>query len=438
MTTTTTTTISFTSPSPSSLHDPLKNNQRKLLELHSTKESKEFELYNFSKRCNNSGNSMDSSESTTSTSNDGENTVTDKNASNSNGDYCYADSSKNCLSQTTGDDADISDYIYSRDYFGNSSDDEYYGEDKINTTDSIYINTFIKMLMSDNHNKKSTTKNSVDVVINDIKINAKKNLGNGAFSKVFLGTNLRSGDRVAVKIIPMEEKHAPIEYNRSLYRSSESCIEKEIRALHEVRNHVNIVKLFSAVKYESTMFIFTEYAQGKTLSDFIDARGTLSEEDAREIFSQLADAVNFCHARKIAHHDIKPGNIIINEHTMTVKLVDFGLCIRGVSAGEKCTVFSGTPLYTALEILRRKSYEPYTADIWSLGIVLYEMLCGITPWHSNDLFEFTNKVARDKVEFPEGLSDQVKVLILRMLAKNPVQRLKMPQLLCSSWLTFVW
>jgi serine/threonine protein kinase len=186
------------------------------------------------------------------------------------------------------------------------------------------------------------------------------------------------------------------------------------------------------------MFLVLEYVPGKNLAQMLSKRGKFTEHDARWIFAQLVSSVSYCHSKGIAHHDLKPANIMVDENSMTVKLVDFGLCIINASSEKKCQVFSGTPLYCSLEILLRKPYDPFAADVWALGVVLYEMLCDDLPWNARTYEAFVHKVANDDVEFPEELSDRVIRLISKMFDRRVSKRITMDGLATYSWLTDVW
>jgi serine/threonine protein kinase len=212
----------------------------------------------------------------------------------------------------------------------------------------------------------------------------------------------------------------------------------EINALTQLKNHRNIVKLHYSQELYGMMFLVMEYAPGKNLAQIMSKRGRFSENSARWIFAQVCAAVSFCHAKNIAHHDLKPANIIVDELTMNIKLVDFGLCIINTPREGKCEVFSGTPLYCALEILLRKPYNPYSADVWALGVVLYEMLCDALPWNARTYDEFVDTVTHDYVEFPAELSEPVVNLMSSMLEKRVTKRIELDGILAHSWVTDVW
>jgi len=273
---------------------------------------------------------------------------------------------------------------------------------------------------------------------------------------------MKTGKKVAVKVVELDEDDKPesnspkdgVSETRGSGPGSNSrqgnCPRKrgaegarrgvvaEIYALSSLRNHRNIVKLHYHEELYDMMFLVMEYAPGKNLSQMLQKRGKFREQDARWIFAQVVSAVNYCHSRNIAHHDLKPANLIVDEHSMTVKLVDFGLCILNTPPGKKCQVFSGTPLYCALEILLRKPYDPFAADVWALGVVLFEMLCDDLPWNAKTYEAFVHKVAHEPVQYPMELSASVVRLISKMMEPRVCKRISLNDLATYSWLTDVW
>jgi len=291
---------------------------------------------------------------------------------------------------------------------------------------------------------------------------SKKLLGQGTFASVHPGIHLKTGKRVAVKVVELDEYEfgdpddiseededaeeiasaSKGDKKKGLRRGkgaegARRGVLSEIRALEDL-HHRNVVKLHYHQELYAMMFLVMEFAPGRNLSQLLGKRGRFSEHNARWIFGQVCSAVSYCHSKNIAHHDLKPANIIVDEHGMVVKLVDFGLCISDVPSNQKCEIFSGTPLYCALEILLRRPYNPYLADVWALGVVLYEMLCDALPWNAKSYDGLVAAVASGEIEFPFELSDQVVQLIAGMVEIRPSRRTTLEAVLGDAWVNDVW
>jgi len=183
--------------------------------------------------------------------------------------------------------------------------------------------------------------------------------------------------------------------------------------------------------------------------------GTFDEGNAKKLFVQMVDAVDFLHRKlHICHHDIKLENCVI-DLDFSLKLIDFGFAIEMMkdnsnspgspnsasaaammSIGKKLMkVYDGSPAYAPLEILLRRPHDE-SIDIYSMGIVLFYMLTGFFPFCDPDKTSFEelcNNVQENRIEFPEGLSPAVQELIARMLAPRH-HRISVPEIKTHTWL----
>jgi len=253
-------------------------------------------------------------------------------------------------------------------------------------------------------------------------------LGEGAYSEVFLATNKQTGEKVAIKRVPKLSKD-------DLWTRRKGAQKDEVRLLM-LLNHPKIIKLKEFFETKDRLYIVQEYCAGGNLSDLIRKEGGLCETRAKNIFTQLLQAVSHLHASNIVHRDIKSENVLLKERfTDDLRVLDFGLS-RLMPRAELLTTSVGTLDYKAPEVCLRQPYGS-SCDCWSLGVVLYEMLCGELPC----LFtEDENVVAFAKdVQFTSkkwaSISEPAKDLIRHLLVFEPEKRYNCEQALASKWLS---
>lgn len=193
-------------------------------------------------------------------------------------------------------------------------------------------------------------------------------------------------------------------------------IRKEIE-IHSKLIHPNIIRLYSYYEDDEDFYLLMENTQEGNLYQLLKRRKQLNEKEAFSYFIQAAKAVYFLHDHNYIHRDIKPENLLLSNET-EIKLCDFGLCNNN-SIGNRST-FCGTLEYMAPEILSENSYDK-AVDIWSLGVLLYELTNGKTPFKIN-LQNITNQT--HSLSFINlKLSFQCKELIQKMLCLNPKKRI---------------
>jgi len=232
-------------------------------------------------------------------------------------------------------------------------------------------------------------------------------LGKGATSIVKFAVNLRTKEPAAVKIV-------------HLFLNAKK-FHQELNALALI-NHPNIVKLLHYETRDDNGILFLEYLPFPSLFDHIQNFGRVSNEVGFKILSQIVDAFKLMHYLGFSHNDFKPENTSYNPSTRNVKIFDFGLSQRTKASVE----FTGSPLYMAPEIHLRTPYDPFLADVWSIGICFFEILTGDTP--------FCDCVDRDDLldqllfgepiyEVPEYFSTNATVLLKKMLTRDPSSRI---------------
>nr|XP_043898785.1 serine/threonine-protein kinase 36 isoform X2 [Solea senegalensis] len=240
-------------------------------------------------------------------------------------------------------------------------------------------------------------------------------VGEGSFGRVFKGRRGFGGQVVALKFMP--------KVGRS---------EKELRSLkREIEimrglEHPNIVQLYDSFETETEVVVVTEYAEGQ-LFQILEDDGKLPESQVREIACQLVSALYYLHSHRILHRDMKPQNILLGKSGV-VKLCDFGFA-RAMSVSTLVlTSIKGTPLYMSPELVEEKPYD-HTADLWSLGCILYELHTGMPPFYTNSIFHLVQLIVGEAVKWPDMMSDTCMSFLKGLLMKDPQKRLSWPNLL---------
>lgn len=169
-----------------------------------------------------------------------------------------------------------------------------------------------------------------------------------------------------------------------------------------------------------------EYCEGGELFDYIVDRGRVPETDARRLFREMVCAVAYIHSKGFAHRDLKPENMLLDGMNR-IKLIDFGLCASWKPSGvaQSLKTCCGSPCYAAPELLAGHAYTGTAADVWSLGVILFAVLCGFLPFEGDSVRVITSKINKGLSELPEHLSSGSKNLIHKMLTAEPNRRFTM-------------
>ncbi|KAJ7996186.1 hypothetical protein DPEC_G00234440 [Dallia pectoralis] len=240
-------------------------------------------------------------------------------------------------------------------------------------------------------------------------------IGEGSFGRVHKGRKKFSGLVVALKFIP------------KVGRSEKDLrsLKREIDIMKGLQ-HPNIVLLLDSFETEREVVVVTEYAEGE-LFQILEDDGNLPETQVREIACQLVSALYYLHSHRILHRDMKPQNILLGKGGV-VKLCDFGFA-RAMSVSTLVlTSIKGTPLYMSPELVQEKPYD-HTADLWSLGCILYELHTGVPPFYTNSIFQLVQLIVRDPVKWPDNMSQTCTTFLKGLLTKDPQKRLSWPHLL---------
>ena len=219
----------------------------------------------------------------------------------------------------------------------------------------------------------------------------------------------------------MVSNHIFLVYRQSLDDDEEQGLQLEVEILSEV-DHPNVVKLFEIYDEGAVLYLVMEIMSGGELFDRIVEKEAYSEKEAAETIKPIVDAIRYCHENGIIHRDLKPENLLYeseDEHAI-IKISDFGLA-RFVQ-GELATTACGTPGYVAPEIVGGKGYGK-EVDYWSIGIIVYIMLCGFPPFYDENNQKLFEAITSCTFEFPspywDKISDSAKDLITKILVANP-------------------
>ncbi|WVN89881.1 uncharacterized protein L203_105111 [Cryptococcus depauperatus CBS 7841] len=240
-------------------------------------------------------------------------------------------------------------------------------------------------------------------------------IGEGAYGSVHLATHRLTGTRTAIKKIP---------------KSFTPQLTREIHH-HRRLHHPHIVHLYEIIATELHIWLVTELCSGGELFDYLVERGRMLEGEARRLFGELAVAVGWMHRQGVVHRDLKLENVLLDGE-LKIKLGDLGF-VREWQRGRLMDTYCGTTGYASPEMLSCRKYLGVETDIWSLGIILYILLCGGLPFDDDDERVMKELIQKGKYQEPDWLSEEAKDLIRGMLMHDPAQRLSIENILTHPW-----
>nr|QDY51950.1 protein kinase domain protein [Mimiviridae sp. ChoanoV1] len=253
--------------------------------------------------------------------------------------------------------------------------------------------------------QKSTTFEVKDYIIH------KKKIGKGAFSTVYKGYNKNTKVQVAIKEITLET----LNKHKKMFKRETDIMMK--------LKHPNIITLYDTIIDESTenVYLIMDYYSRGDFAKFLNRR-PLKEKFAIKYLKQLSLGLKYLLSNNIIHRDLKPQNILISD-IGDIKITDFGFA-RYFDNDLLIQTICGSPLYMAPEIMKNQKYD-YKSDLWSVGIIFYEMLIGYTPYKSKNIYELIRKIENDNIDIPNKfhLSIDCKNLLFALLKKNPEERI---------------
>ncbi|XP_074581207.1 calcium-dependent protein kinase 20-like [Curcuma longa] len=253
-------------------------------------------------------------------------------------------------------------------------------------------------------------------------------LGRGEFGVTYLCTDKATKEQFACKSISKKKLRTIVDIED---------VRREVAIMRQLPTHPNIVSLKDTYEDDSAVYLVMELCEGGELFDRIVARGHYTERAAAMVIRTIVEVVQNCHKNGVMHRDLKPENFLFaNEReNAPLKSIDFGLSIF-FKPGERFNEIVGSPYYMAPEVLKR-NYGP-EVDVWSAGIILYILLCGVPPFWAETEQGIAQAIINSKLEFKRDpwpkVSDGAKDLVKRMLDPDPNRRLTAQEVLDHPWL----
>ncbi|KAF6025755.1 MELK [Bugula neritina] len=250
----------------------------------------------------------------------------------------------------------------------------------------------------------------------------RETIGTGGFAKVKLAYHVLTGEKCAIKIL--DKRRLGDDLPR---------VKTEIAAMKELC-HQHICKLYEVIETEKYYFLVIEYCPNGELFDYIVAKDKLDESEARHLFRQVVSAVAFIHENGYAHRDLKPENLLLDDQ-QNIKLIDFGLCAKPEGGmNHQLLTCCGSPAYAAPELIDGQTYFGAAVDVWSMGVMLYALLCGFLPFDDDNLSSLYQKVKAGKYEKPYWLSSASVKVLNDILQVHPMRRISTGELLSHPWI----
>lgn len=249
-----------------------------------------------------------------------------------------------------------------------------------------------------------------------------KLFGKGGFAMCYEITNLRNKRLYAGKVV---SKDMLVKENQR------EKIVQEIQ-IHRSLSHPNIVGFNGYFEDSQNIYIILELCVNRSMMELHRRRKTLSEYETRYYMRQILSGVQYLHEHKIIHRDLKLGNIFLQEG-LQIKIGDFGLATCIQTEGERKKTLCGTPNYIAPEILNKIGHS-FEVDIWSIGCIMYTLLCGKPPFETESLKETYTKIKRCDYNITKDISQDAKKMIAGMLQPKPEARPTIIQLLNCSFI----
>jgi len=307
--------------------------------------------------------------------------------------------------------------------FNNENTDDFPGKMGIN--DIRRITSPINTRRLEIFNRRGIRKRSVNTPCSSEppfadKYSIGKRLGKGGFGVVYSGFRKEDGAHVAVKHVPRNRTILSAKLNGRKVPS-------ELRWLMDLQEVRGVIKLLDFYeRADSFIFVMEKPVHCMDLYDYIDEKKIIEEPNARDFFRQIIDIVAACHARGIVHRDIKDENLVVDLTNQELTLIDFGAA--GLLKRGDYNKYDGTRVYSPPEWVRDGRYKGEPLTVWSLGILLYDMVVGDVPFTEN------HEIIEAKLSFPTSLSSDLKDLIRGCLQPKEERRMTLEEMKKQPWL----
>ena len=279
---------------------------------------------------------------------------------------------------------------------------------------SYFVDNKMKINHKENHMDSKTSKNLNMITEERISLSSFVSLailGRGSFGEVYLVQKIDTQKKYAMKVL---NKDRILAQNLLKYVRAE-------RNILSIMNHPYIIKLYYAFQTNSKLFLILEYCPGGDLSKHLYFEKKFSEQRAKIYICEVLLALENLHKKNIIYRDLKPDNVVLCDDGHC-KLTDFGLSKEGVLDGNAAKSFCGSIAYLAPEMLQKKGHGK-AVDWYLLGVLLYEMIIGVTPFFSNSKEQIFYNIENEKLVIPDYVSKEAADLIRKLLERNPNKRL---------------
>lgn len=256
----------------------------------------------------------------------------------------------------------------------------------------------------------------------DLPFRLGKTIGTGAFGKVKLGVHNKTGERIAVKVVP-RDKLGDVKVQTNMAR--------EIKMMKLLRNE-HIIRLYDVVVGRTKIYLALEYADGGDMLSYVNSNPPMSEAQAGALFVQVLEGVSFCHKLGVCHRDLKLENLLLCGST--IKIADFGLS-KFVDEQNRLESYAGSPQYLAPELVDEVvSFDGCAADMWSCGVVLYALLFRGLPFDAPSLEDILANIVLGKYKLTRPVSAEASALLASLLNADPPKRLTAADALEAAWI----
>ncbi|KAK0424313.1 hypothetical protein QR680_008605 [Steinernema hermaphroditum] len=245
-------------------------------------------------------------------------------------------------------------------------------------------------------------------------------LGKGKFGNVYLARTKKEKFIVALKIL----------FKSQLMKGG---VEVQLRREIEIQGHLrhpNVLRMYHYFHDEKKIYLVLEFAARGELYKDLQKCGRFSEERAAKLMFQMSDALAYCHLKKVIHRDIKPENLLLSVNG-DLKIADFGWSVH--APNKRRGTMCGTLDYLPPEMILRQEHDE-KVDLWSLGVLCYEFLCGRPPFESETSQQTYKLITSVDFKFPDHVSPEARDLVSKLLKRRPHERLSLEKVLRHPWI----
>jgi serine/threonine protein kinase len=243
-------------------------------------------------------------------------------------------------------------------------------------------------------------------------------IGRGGFSDVYLVQSERFRIDLCAKVSQFTTEGSDDE---------RKTVENEIDALTTL-SHPHIVRLYDHFHDGRRFYLILELCRGGSLQSELARTRGLSLHRFRVAGRQVLSALAYCHLRGIAHHDIKLGNVLLDEFGRC-KLADFGISVRMTTPGALTDQYAGSVQYEAPELFTRRPHDPFRSDIWALGVLFAHMVTGRSPWTADTVGKLAQQIPAGSYKLKRNTPPEVADVISKMIVVDPAERITCRELL---------